>query len=314
MRPYHTSTLALMVVALLSSTRCVAAEESSKPAATTSLAPLKLTAELNALELPAGLTLGQCAGVAVDDEGNLFLYHRGKQPILRFDPQGKFVRSWGDPLIGSAHGMRIDPQGNLWVTDIGRHTVHKFTRQGDLLLTLGEARRPGAGERQFNKPTDVAFGADGAVYIADGYGNSRVMKFSADGKFLTTWGTPGKGPGEFHLPHSIRVDSQGRVLVGDRENNRVQVFDSAGKLLAIWPGFAPYGLALAGDGTLLVADGRANQVLRVSATGEVLQRIGSRGAGPAQFQMPHGIHVTPAGVIYVAEVNGRRLQRLTPAE
>ncbi|MBT4863705.1 MAG: hypothetical protein HON53_01110, partial [Planctomycetaceae bacterium] len=237
-------------------------------------------------------------------------FHRGKRPILVFDREGKFIRSWGDDLIGKAHGLRIDADDNVWVTDIGHHMVFKFNSTGKLLLALGQTDKPGLGENQFDKPTDVAFGPKGEIYVTDGYGNSRVMKFAANGKFLASWGKPGKGRGEFDLPHSICIDKQGRVLVGDRENDRVQVFTADGKLLAVWPGFAPYGMELDKDGRLFVADGRASQVLQIDSTGKVQNSWGEKGAKPGQFNLPHMLAVDSAGNLYVAEVGNLRLQKL----
>jgi DNA-binding beta-propeller fold protein YncE len=262
------------------------------------------------LNLPDDVTLGQCSAVDFDSQGRLFLFHRGKQPILCFDHNGKFVRSWGDDLIGKAHGLRVDSADNIWVTDIGHHMVFKFSPRGKLLLALGQTDKPGVGDDQFDKPTDVAFGSQGEIYVADGYGNSRVMKFAPSGKYLTQWGRPGKGRGEFNLPHSIVIDAKGRVLVGDRENDRVQVFDSAGRLLEVWPGFAPYGLELDAQGTLFVADGRASKVLQLNAAGKVIGSWGKKGNGPGEFNLPHMLAFDSAGNLYIAEVGGLRLQKL----
>lgn len=263
----------------------------------------------NFLALPAGLKLGQCSAVATDSKGQVYLFHRGERPILCFDTQGKLVKSWGDDLIGKAHGMRIDQGDNVWVTDIGRHVVHKFDPSGKLLLTLGKLDQLGAGTDQFNMPTDVAFGGKDELYISDGYGNARVMKFTAGGKFIKTWGHKGPGPGEFDTPHAIRVDSAGRVLVADRENKRIQLFESDGKLLHIWPGFAPYGLALAADGTVFVADGLACTVLKLDRGGMVAQSWGREGTAPGEYKMPHGLEVDRAGNLLVSEIAGMRMQK-----
>lgn len=261
-------------------------------------------------KLPEGVTLGPCSAVDFDSQGRMYLFHRGKQPILCFDPSGKFVRSWGDNLIGQAHGLRVDKHDNIWVTDIGHHMVFQFNPQGKLLLALGQSGKPGTSDDQFNKPTDVAFGPQGEIYVADGYGNSRVMKFAANGKFLGKWGQPGKGRGEFDLPHSIIVDAKGCVLVGDRENDRVQVFDTEGTLLEVWPGFAPYGMEFDSKGTLFVTDGRANKVLQLSSTGKVINSWGRKGNGPGEFNLPHMLAADAVGNLFIAEIGGRRLQKL----
>jgi DNA-binding beta-propeller fold protein YncE len=262
------------------------------------------------VKIPVGVPLGAASAVDVDSRGRLYLFHRGPRPILCFGSNGKLLRSWGDDLIGTAHGLRVDRDDNVWVTDIGHHVVMKFSPKGKLLLTLGQVDKPGIGHDQFNKPTDIGFGKRGEIYISDGYGNSRVMKFDRRGKYLASWGKPGTGRGEFDLPHSILVDRGGRVVVGDRENDRVQVFDANGKWLASWPGFAPYGLAEGRDGAIFVADGRASQVLEIdSKSGRVVSRWGSKGTDPGQFQMPHMLAVDNRGRLFVAEVQGKRLQQ-----
>jgi DNA-binding beta-propeller fold protein YncE len=140
------------------------------------------------------MQLGQCSGLAIDSRGNLYAIHRTSPPVLCFDSTGKFLRSWGTTLIGrdpemqGAHGIRVDQDDCVWITDRARHLVRKFDPAGQLLLTLGTDGSPGTGPNQFNRPADVAFGRDGEVFVADGYGNSRVMKFDRNGKYLKTWG------------------------------------------------------------------------------------------------------------------------------
>lgn len=264
-------------------------------------------------KLPDGLKLGRVSGVATDSADRVYVFHRGKQPILVFDRDGKFLRSWGDGVVDTAHGLRLDPDGNVWVTDIGHHLVMKFDPQGKLLLTLGQKGKPGDSPEQFNRPTDVAFAPTGEFYVADGYGNARVVKFSREGKYLKEWGRKGTGVGEFDTPHAILLDGRGRVIVGDRENNRVQVFDSDGKFLTVWKeSGAPYGLFLADDKRLFVADGVANWVKVLDLDGKPLGRWGEKGTGPGQFQLPHAICVDSQGAVYVTEINGQRIQKFVP--
>ena len=263
------------------------------------------------LKIPKGIPVGAASGVDVDSKGQVYLFHRGPRPILCFSADGKLVRSWGDDLIGNAHGLRVDRDDNVWVTDIGHHMVFKFSPKGKVLLSLGQADKAGTGRDMFDKPTDVAFGPDGEIYVSDGYGNSRVMKFDAKGKYLTSWGKSGTGKSEFDTPHAILVDRKGRVVVGDRENDRVQVFDANGKWLATWNGFAPFGLAEDDKGAIYVADGRANQVLQLDPkSGKVVARWGKEGAAPGQFQLPHMLAVDKQRNLYVDEITGKRLQKL----
>jgi DNA-binding beta-propeller fold protein YncE len=158
----------------------------------------------------------------------------------------------------------------------------------------------------------VAVAPSGEFYVSDGYGNSRVVKFAKDGTFLKQWGKKGTAPGEFNLPHAIVLDGQGRVYVGDRENNRIQIFDADGRFLAQWTECgAPFGLFLAGD-RMFVADGLANWVKVLDRTGKPLGRFGEPGRGPGQLQLPHMLCVDAHGAVYVAEVNGRRVQKFVP--
>ncbi len=273
--------------------------------------PIDFQPDTAFVKLPDSITLGACSGVAVNSKGNVYLFHRGKKPIICLDPHGTFVRAWGDDTIATAHGLRIDSDDNVWVTDIGNHQVIKFSPAGKLLLALGKAGSPGDGIDEFNKPTDVAFGPQGEIYVSDGYGNNRIIKFTPNGGFLAQWGEAGDGPGQLNLPHSIIVDQNGRIVVGDRENDRVQVFESSGKLVAVWSGFAPYGLAFDRQGHLFVADGRANKVLQLDKQGKIVRTWGEEGAQPGEFQLPHMLAADAFGNLYVGEIKGVRFQRLS---
>jgi DNA-binding beta-propeller fold protein YncE len=266
---------------------------------------------------PAGLKLGAVSGVATDATGNLYVLHRGdpQRPLLVFDPSGAFVRSFGAGLFTSTHGLRIDPDGNVWTTDNANHTVIQFNPDGKVLMTLGERGVPGDDAMHFNKPTDVAFAKSGDFYVSDGYGNSRVVKFDRNGRFLFAWGKKGRGPGEFDLPHQVRLDSKENVYVADRENKRIQVFTPDGKFIRqLGEGIAPYGLFITPDDTIFVADGVKHEVVKLDKGGKVLTRWGGGGREPGKFLMPHGITVGSDGAVYVAEVTGARLQKFVPSE
>lgn len=187
----------------------------------------------------------------------------------------------------AVHGLTVDHQDNVWLTDVALHQVFKFSADGQLLLTLGKARKSGADTGHFNLPTDVAVLTDGSFFVSDGYANTRVMKFAADGTFLLTWGMPGKEPGQFNVPHGIAADASG-VFVADRRNSRVQVFDTDGRFIAQWRGpdlGCPYAVALGADGKIFIADGgdqpakppdRAGVVV-LDREGRVLTRFGRFG-------------------------------------
>jgi DNA-binding beta-propeller fold protein YncE len=264
----------------------------------------------NWLELPKDFKFGLATAVATDKDDNLFIFHRGKRPIAVFDKTGKFLRSWGDDMHVDAHGLRIDHEGNVWTTDLSTQQVVKYDPMGKVLLTLGTKNKHGKGQDRFNEPADVAVSAAGDIYVADGYVNSRVVKFTKEGKYLKEWGKKGKGPGQFNLVHAIFLDGKGRVYVGDRENDRIQVFDEDGKFLEQWrDSGAPFGLFLQGAQRMLVADGRANLIRILDLSGKVQGRFGQKGTEPGQFLMAHGICADSRGVIYVTEGDGERVQK-----
>src|SRR6266568_1707412 len=190
-------------------------------------------------QLPPDFVLGQVSGVGADSHGHVFVFHRAgnswaadksqlisSPTVLCFDgATGKLLRSWGADRFVAPHGLRVDSHDNVWVTDTALHQVFKFSHDGELLLTLGTERSAGVDATHFNRPTDIAFAADGSIFVSDGYGNSRIAKFSAQGQFLLDWGHKGAGPGEFDTTHSVVVDSHGQVYVADRGNSRIQVFD-----------------------------------------------------------------------------------------
>ena len=197
----------------------------------------------------------------------------------------------------------MDPEGNIWIVDVGGHVVVKMNPQGRVIMQLGRKGVPGAGHANFYLPTDVAFAPNGDFYVTDGYGNSRVVKFSRDGRYLFEWGTKGSGPGEFLLPHAAVLDAQGRVYVADRENRRIEIFDANGKFLAQWANIGGFsGLAMTKDQRIWAAGG--GQVLLLNLDGQVLSSLPS-GNLPGQVSAAHGIAVSSSGEVYVAELNWR---------
>jgi sugar lactone lactonase YvrE len=259
-------------------------------------------------QLPKEMKLDQVSGVTINSSGEIFIFHRGERPIIAMDKAGKFLRTFGEGTK-SAHGLRCDPADNIWATDVVNHTVTQFAPDGKVLMTLGEKGVEGEDEKHFNKPTDIAFAPDGNFFVSDGYGNARVVKFDKSGKFLLAWGKKGTSEGEFNTPHAVRLDSKGNLFVGDRENDRVQVFDQNGKFIRSFGGFAPFGLFITADDTLFVADGRAHRVMKMNLEGKISETIGKVGPEPGHFFLPHGITVDKDGAIYVTEINGKRVQR-----
>lgn len=261
------------------------------------------------LTLPEGLTLGQSPGLAFSSQGHLIVSHRGPRPILVYDEAGKLIHMFGDDELTAVHGTRVDAQDNIWVTDHLNHTVIQYAPSGDVKKILGRRDMPGEDAVSFNRPTDIAFAPNGDFFISDGYGNNRVAKFTQDGKFVKAWGGKGSWTGQFNLPHCVAIDAKGLLHVADRENDRIQVFDQSGKFVRLYGGFAPFGVFITPDQSLFVADGRAHKCYRMTLEGKVLDQWGSEGTAPGQFKLPHGIAVDRQGRVYVAEIEGKRVQR-----
>jgi hypothetical protein len=272
--------------------------------------------------LPDGWELKDVAGVAVDGKDQVYVFNRGAHPMIVFDRQGNFLRSWGEGVFSRAHGIHVGPDEHLYCTDDGDHTVRKCTLEGKVLLTIGIPGKPApymSGE-PFNRCTHTALSPRGDIYVSDGYGNARVHKYSPDGKLLLSWGEPGCEPGQFNIAHNICADVDGWVYVADRENHRVQVFDGNGKYEAQWNNMhrpsglymerGPHGRFYVGEigGGMPVNHDMPNIGPRgsiYSHAGERLARLGHRPAGlePGQFISPHGLAVDSRGDIYVGEVS-----------
>lgn len=197
-------------------------------------------------ELSKGYTIGQPTGIGIDKNDHIFVFHRAgriwttpfpksfisKNTVLELDNKsGKIINSWGADYFIMPHGLTVDKQNNIWLTDVGLHQIFKFSNSGKLLLKLGVAKVPGNDSLHFNLPTDIAVADDGSFYVSDGYGNSRVVKFSSTGKYIKAWGTFGTKSGEFIIPHGIAIDQKNIIYVADRQNNRVQLFDTSGNFL-----------------------------------------------------------------------------------
>jgi streptogramin lyase len=258
------------------------------------------------LTLPDGMKMGAPSSVALDSAGHLLVFNRGEHPLMEFDAQGKFVRGFGEGMYVRPHGMRIDPEGNIWTTDVNGHTVTKMNAKGDVLMTIGTRGQAGSWTETthlMQEPADLAFGPQGDVFIVEGHGRGegRVLRVDKTGKLVTTWGGKGNGPGQFDQPHSILVRN-GQVLVADRENRRVQLFDLNGKYLSEWK-FAglPCGLYVAASGDLYLASGFAGQILRLDSKGKAVAMMGQPGKGLGEFGEAHYMTMTPAGDIYVAD-------------
>ena len=281
--------------------------------------------------MPATSTIGtpsiwhfhEVVAAATTKEGNILMLHRGAHPIMEFSPEGKFLRSWGEGLFSGgkvvrvapedrapgasgysinygsaacyncgAHSVRVDSTGSVWVVDAGAHVVYKLDTQMRVILQLGTKGVSGNDTTHFNLPTDVAFALNGDVYVSDGYGSARVVKYTADGKYLLEWGKRGTGPGEFQLPHNLVVDARGRVYVTDRDNQRIEVFDSKGKFLDQWKD-------VGGVSSLYMTKDHhiwTSGVLR-NLNGEVIASLPGNPGG-------HGTTVSESGDVFIAQLGG----------
>lgn len=215
------------------------------------------------LKVPAGWDYGDVSGIAADSEGRVYLYTRSEHGVVVHNPDGSYRSSWGSTLVDKAHGIRI-VNDFVYIADMFGHTVHKCSLDGEVLLVLGQRGRPsdtGYVREQvsnlttihraagpFNSPAMAMPGPNGDIYVADGYGNARIHRFSPDGELLQSWGSPGTKPGEFMCVHSLWVHTDGRIFVCDRENNRIQIFDPSGSVLECWNDiFRPDDICISGD-------------------------------------------------------------------
>ena len=276
-------------------------------------------------EIPEGWEFGDVAAVGVDRQDRVYVFARGEHPMLVFDSDGKFLRSWGEGQFKRPHGVHMGPDDCIYCTDDGDHTVRKYTLDGKLLLKIGTSGKPAPfmSGLPFHRCTHTALAPNGDIYVSDGYGNARVHRYSPDGKLLTSWGEPGSGPGQFNIVHNICCDASGWVYVADRENHRIQVFDGGGKYQTQWNNVhRPCGLCMCCAGTESLfyvgelAPGQefsnrdwphlGPRVSILDQQGRLVARLGDFGGPsiPSPFIAPHGVAVDSQGSIFVAELSG----------
>jgi len=299
--------------------------------------------DANWAQLPAGMQWAAVIGAEQGPDGNIYVLHRcfqnscagrSEPPLLVFSPAGKLLRTWGSGMFTFPHGFHVDGAGNVWVTDAraasGKgHQVFKFAPDGKLLMTLGKAGVAGSGPDTFNEPTAVVTAPNGDIFVTEGHldaatgkvaGNNRVVKLSKDGKVVKTFGKPGSGPGEFNGPHTIAMDSRGRLFVGDRNNNRIQIFDQNGTFLDQWKQFSrPSGIFITPDDTIYVADSESwgpdnpgfKKGIRVGSAkdGTVKYFIEDIESTTTEHSGAEGVGVDKAGNVYGAVVRRQMLER-----
>jgi DNA-binding beta-propeller fold protein YncE len=263
------------------------------------------------VRIPAGMTMGAPAAVAIDAGGHLLILTRGPQAFFEFDADGMFVRAFGDAMFTRAHGLYVERDGTIWATDVNAHVVLKVSSAGQVLLTLGTKGEAGswneaAGSRKLNQPTGVAVAGNGDVFVSQGHsagpaGDARVLRFDRTGRLITSWGGKGTGPGQFDVAHGLAIDPQGRIWVADRENQRVQIFDPDGTFVRQmkYAGL-PCNVHIGTPHTYLV-NGFAGQILQLDGAGRVLAATGRPGTGPGEFGEAHSIAVSSREELYVAD-------------
>ena len=288
---------------------------------------------------PNSIPWAAVTAVEVGRDGTVFVIHRcsgnscaarTEAPILKFDKSGKLQKSWGEGMFVFPHGATIDRQGNLWVTDSQTQNekgsqVFEFSPEGKVLMALGKAGVASAAPGLFDEPTDVVVAPNGDIFVTEGHsggtvGNDRVSKFSKDGKFLKSWGRKGTGPEELDSPHTIAMDSRGRLFVGDRGNNRIQIFDQNGRYLETWRQFGrPSGIAITRDDTMYVADSESwgpdqpewKKGIRIGSAkdGSVKYFIEDMESTTIEHSGAEGVGVDAEGNVYGAVVRRQMLEK-----
>ncbi len=286
----------------------------------------------NWAKLPEGWEFKDAAAVACDSKDQVYVFNRSEHPMMVFDRDGVFLRSWGEGQYPRAHGLHIDASDILYLTDDAGHMVRKCSTDGKVLLQLGVPGKPApfmSGE-PFHRCTHTALSPKGEIYVSDGYGNAKVHKYSPDGKLLLSWGESGSDPGQFNIVHNIVTDAEGWVYVADRENHRVQVFDGNGKYETQWVNMhRPCGLYCCRGKELRFLIGELGPAMPINrnypnlgprlsivdAKGKNLARLGGRdgpGLEAGKFIAPHGLAVDSRGDVYVGEVSYTEYPRLFP--
>jgi sugar lactone lactonase YvrE len=263
--------------------------------------------DANWAQLPDGKPWGgSTSWITADGKGNVLVLVRTAPYFRFFTRDGKFVKAFGDDgLFQNAHSVTIDPQGFLWVTDAAAHLVQKFSPDGRLLMSLGKKGVAGdnTSRDMFNQPNHVAIARNGDIYISDGYQNSRVVHFSSSGQFVRIiGGVKGSQPGQLQLPHGVALDSKGRILVNDSDNQRVSIFDKDGKFVETWPFPSRGGIAVTADDTVYISDVNVG-VVNIVKNGKRIDMVSADRA--------HGMGIDTDGSIYVSSASRMTVMKIT---
>ena len=262
------------------------------------------------VKLPEGWSFGHVVGVDVDENDNVYVLNRGEHPIIIFDKDGKFLKSWGEGEMTAGHGLHIE--GNVaYITDYKEHIVSKYTLDGRLLKTWGTRGVPGEDGEPFNRPTDVDVAPSGEIYISDGYVNARVHKYSTEGELLFSWGEHGKGPGQFDISHDVCIARDGRVFVADRQNHRIQIFTQHGEYIGELTGFKqPCSITIDKDDYIYVTELQQRFSILDSEGNLIARWGGEKSLEPGLFMNPHCACIDSKGDLYIGEtLEGSRIQK-----
>ena len=311
--------LALFVVPISGQSRAGHAES-----AAASAPQLKFHLDEEFFKLPDNIWPSEAVGVALNSKGHIFLLNRGNHPLLEFAPDGSFIRSIGDgsTIFHAAHSVRFDAEDNMWLVDAGNNVVVKFNSKGRIVQALGRRLEPWVymthgieraipGPAAFYQPTDTVVGPDGSTYVTDGYGNSRVAKFSREGNLVKYWGDRGSRPGQFNTPHSIVMDRNQNLYVADRQNNRIQVFDTDGKFKQVWDlDGLTWSMCITPGPTQVIFVGSVGKVYKLDLNGKVLGTFGKLGRLPGWFDSIHAIACPDEKTVYIANEFSYRFDKV----
>ena len=266
-------------------------------------------------KVPDNHLYAEAVGVAIKSNGHIFTLNRGKYPIEEFNPDGSYVRSFmdGAEFVHAPHTIRFDKDDNLWYVDAGNNLVVKFDKNLRIKEVVGSRPEPWvflthgieralAPPDHFYQPTDTAIGPDGSLFVTDGYGNSRVAKFNPAGNLVKYWGDRGTANGQFNTPHSIVIDNNANLYVADRQNNRVQVFDTDGRFKAVYrlPGPA-WSLCITPGANQVMFVGSAGALYKLSLDGKILAEVHKPGLTTGYLSSIHSLACPDEKTLYIAQ-------------
>ncbi len=292
-------------------------------------------------ELSKDYQLGQPTGIGIDKDDHIFVFHRAgrkwttpfpdsvisRNTVLELDNKtGKIINAWGANYFIMPHGLTVDKQNNIWLTDVGLHQIFKFSHDGKLLMKLGVAKVPANDSLHFNLPTDIAVADDGTFYVSDGYGNSRVVKFSSTGKYIKAWGSLGNQPGKFIIPHGIAIDNNSILYVADRQNNRVQSFDTSGRFLKELKNDVKVeqlpSITIDKGGHLMAIDydprmnadntAKGSTIFEFDSSLQPKNHFGATGSNERTTCWFHDIAIDSKGCVYVGDITGVKVLKFKP--